>query len=317
MAVVILALCSCGREKTEGTSGTRQATSYLQIQSQAVTSFTLLNTTITTVVAGSPVTGYDPIVEGAVIDLAQTGSNLSIRANTTPTIVGSVALSMDGTYSRTENNWPYTLCGDDQNGTIQNCNFTPGAHTLTATPYSSSNLSGLTGKPLTLTFTVTGPTDAGVGAETDAGSAADGGGQGAGPEDAGPHSEGPGPGAVLTPAMQTIDAGSLVIVDGTHSLRRGHAPQSYQWAESMGPTGIYLAQGASTQQLILGVPGDYVFTLTAQFDDGASSQASATVRVLGSGMPPPSQSMGCQAIPLAWLLSLGLLLPLLRIYRAR
>jgi hypothetical protein len=68
----------------------------------------------------------------------------------------------------------------------------------------------------------------------------------------------------------------------------GGAPlANFVWAEPMGPTGVQFIQGTSSQGLKLSVPGSYVFTLTAEFDGGGSSQASAVVHVLGS-TPPPS-----------------------------
>jgi hypothetical protein len=131
--------------------------------------FTLLDTTVTTVVAGSPVSGYDPIVEGATINLTVTGTALSLRANTGNAVVGSVGFALDATYTHTEETAPYTLCGDDGAGTITSCAtvLTAGKHTLTATPYSAAMLGGTAGTPVTLDFTLAA-TDAGA----DAGSAA-------------------------------------------------------------------------------------------------------------------------------------------------
>jgi hypothetical protein len=118
--------------------------------------FTLLDTTITNVVDGSPVPGFDPIPGGATINLGKVGSALSIRANTVPAAVGSVAFALDATYTHTENTAPYTLCSDDGAGTITSCAsvLTPGAHTLTATPYSAASLGGTAGTPFTVAFTL-------------------------------------------------------------------------------------------------------------------------------------------------------------------
>ena len=117
--------------------------------------FTLIDTSITTVVDGSPVTGYDPIAQGAIINLAVTGSALSIRANT-GTVVGSVGFALDATYTHTEDYAPYTLCGDNGAGVITSCAsiLTVGKHTLTATPYSLPDLGGTPGTPMTLDFTI-------------------------------------------------------------------------------------------------------------------------------------------------------------------
>ena len=119
----------------------------------SVVSVTLLDTSITNVVQGSPVAGYDPIANNATISQATVGTQLSIRANTNPSPTGSVNFSLDGT-NHTESSLPYTLCGDDGAGTITNCNITQATHTLTVTPYSAAALGGDAGTPLTITFTL-------------------------------------------------------------------------------------------------------------------------------------------------------------------
>lgn len=132
--------------------------------------FTLVDTAITTIIDGSPVAGFDPIAEGATINLATVGSALSIRANTVPALVGSVAFALDATYTHTENTAPYTLCSDNGAGTITSCAaiLTVGKHTLTATPYSATALGGDAGAPISLTFTIddvvpeAGASDAGI-----------------------------------------------------------------------------------------------------------------------------------------------------------
>jgi hypothetical protein len=131
--------------------------------------FTLIDTTVTTIVDGSPVTGYDPIVQGATINLAVTGSALSIRANTTPAVVGSVAFALDATYTHTEETAPYTLCSDNGAGVITSCAsiLTVGKHTLTAIAYSLPDLGGTPGTPMTLDFTIV-DVDAGTDGGTDA-----------------------------------------------------------------------------------------------------------------------------------------------------
>jgi hypothetical protein len=116
-------------------------------------SFTLLDTSITNVVQGSPVAGFDPIANNATISTGTVGTQLSIRANTVPSPLGSVEFSLDGT-THTENSLPYTLCGDNGAGTITNCNITAASHELTGTPYSAANLGGTAGTALTIKFTV-------------------------------------------------------------------------------------------------------------------------------------------------------------------
>jgi hypothetical protein len=135
--------------------------------------FTLIDTAITTVVDGSPVANFDPIPPGATINLAHVGTALSIRANTVPALVGSVAFALDATYTHTESTAPYTLCSDNGAGVVTSCAsiLTVGLHTLTATPYSAAALGGDAGAPFSLTFTIV---------DIDGGGGGDGGGDGGG-----------------------------------------------------------------------------------------------------------------------------------------
>lgn len=116
--------------------------------------FTLIDANVTGIVDGSPVTGFDPITEGATISLAAAGTALSIRANIPAT--GSVAFALDAAYTHTENATPYMLCGDNGAGTITSCAnvLTVGKHTLTATPYTAANLGGTPGTPATIDFVI-------------------------------------------------------------------------------------------------------------------------------------------------------------------
>jgi hypothetical protein len=126
--------------------------------------FTLVNTAVTGVVDGAPVAGFDPIVEGATIDLTKTGTLLSVRLNPAlGAVIGSVGFALDATYTHTENTAPYFLCSDDGAGTISSCAtiLLPGKHTLSATPYSGATLTGTAGTPVTLDFTIVDATDAG------------------------------------------------------------------------------------------------------------------------------------------------------------
>ncbi|HEY6459794.1 MAG TPA: hypothetical protein VIY73_06570 [Polyangiaceae bacterium] len=122
----------------------------------ATASFTLVDTAITGIVDGSPVAGFDPIAEGATVNLAVTGTALSVRANTVPALVGSVGFALDATYTHTENTPPYFLCSDDGTGTITSCAsvLTVGKHTLTATPFSGAGLTGDAGAPIVLDFSI-------------------------------------------------------------------------------------------------------------------------------------------------------------------
>jgi CubicO group peptidase (beta-lactamase class C family) len=80
--------------------------------------------------------------------------NLNVRAETSPSLVGSVRFALDGnsTY-RTETAAPYALAGDDS-GDYRPWTPTAGSHTITATPYTGSGATGTRGTPLTISFTV-------------------------------------------------------------------------------------------------------------------------------------------------------------------
>jgi hypothetical protein len=119
------------------------------------TSFTLIDTSITTEPVGSPVLGYDPIPYGATIDLAQVGHAVSIRANP-PSVdqVGSVAFALDATYTYTANTAPYALCGSNGKGKFTPCVFSDEMHVLTVTIYSQTDLNGTPYAPTMFEFTV-------------------------------------------------------------------------------------------------------------------------------------------------------------------
>lgn len=119
----------------------------------AVLSFTLLDTSQTGNINGTPVAGYDPIPPNSTISLAAVGTNLSVRANVGTTLPGSVGFNYNGT-NHTENAAPFTLCGDNGAGTVTNCNLTAGPWTVMAMPYSQAGLTGIEGNPLTITFTL-------------------------------------------------------------------------------------------------------------------------------------------------------------------
>jgi hypothetical protein len=126
--------------------------------------FTLINASVTGIIDGSPVAGFDPIAEGAAINLAVVGSALSIRANTVPALVGSVGFALDATYTHTENTAPYFLCSDDGKGDITSCAsvLTVGKHSLSATPFSGAGLTGDAGAPILLDFTIVDVADGGT-----------------------------------------------------------------------------------------------------------------------------------------------------------
>lgn len=106
----------------------------------SVSSVTLLDAD-----TGEPVAGFDPLADGANVDLAATPTrNLSVRVDTEPAAVGSVRVSL-GETERTLDAAPYTL----------SYGWTPGDYTLSATPYSGAGASGSAGTPYSVTFRVT------------------------------------------------------------------------------------------------------------------------------------------------------------------
>ncbi|MFW6107529.1 MAG: DUF5060 domain-containing protein [bacterium] len=94
------------------------------------------------------------LTDGATIDLAKDGGSLNVRADVAGE-VGSVRFAVDGKTVQTENVAPYALAGD-RGGDYSPWRPSPGRHVLTVTPYAESNGRGQAGKPLRLTFTVTG-----------------------------------------------------------------------------------------------------------------------------------------------------------------
>lgn len=91
---------------------------------------------------------------GEVVNLATLPTNkVTIRANTWPYAVGSVAMKLTGTQRRTqtEDQSPYALFGDD-NRNLRPWTPTVGSYSLTATAYSGAGASGSAGQPLTLAF---------------------------------------------------------------------------------------------------------------------------------------------------------------------
>jgi hypothetical protein len=134
-----------------GTAGAPLTISFTVVNQTAanqVTSFTLIN--------ADNEQDLQTLTEGAAINLATLpSSNLNIRANTSPPMVGSVAFSLSGAQSKSviENIAPYTLFGNS--GTDYYA-WTPaiGSYSLKATPYSSSGSNGTAGTSLTIDFSV-------------------------------------------------------------------------------------------------------------------------------------------------------------------
>jgi uncharacterized protein (DUF1800 family) len=104
----------------------------------------------------------NPLVNGATIDLSKLPTrNLSIRANTMPSKVGSVRFGLnDNPNIQTENTAPYAIKGDSPYGNYLPWTPPVGTHTLVITPYSGRSGTGEAGAAFTIKFTVT---DSGAG----------------------------------------------------------------------------------------------------------------------------------------------------------
>ena len=89
--------------------------------------------------------------------IGQTNSELSLAAISSQGTTESVELSVSGPIqeTRTENEVPYTLFGDNPStGDINGRVFAPGTYTVTATPYTEPGLGGVAGTSRTVTFEV-------------------------------------------------------------------------------------------------------------------------------------------------------------------
>ena len=92
------------------------------------------------------------LTENSVVDLTKVGSSLNIRADTLPSLVGSVMFLLDNT-TRIENFAPWAFFGDNA-GDYASGILSLGQHTLKATPFSGTNGTGTAGDSLTIHFSV-------------------------------------------------------------------------------------------------------------------------------------------------------------------
>ncbi len=105
---------------------------------QAVSSVTLINAD-----TNQPIAGYDPLPNGATLDLSTLPTdNLNIRANTDPTTVGSVRFGLDGNSNqRTETARPCAFAGDGSG------NFRPWTPSLGSQSIMVASCGGAGGEP--------------------------------------------------------------------------------------------------------------------------------------------------------------------------
>jgi hypothetical protein len=129
-----------------GTAGTPLSLSF-DVQQDASRAGSVAHLSLMSAVTQTPIAGFDPIPNGATIDLSKLPTDqLFIRA-TPSTKVASVVFKLDSTYSHTENVAPYDLCGDNTA-----CpQLAAGFHTLQAIPYGTD---GVAGAPIEIAFTI-------------------------------------------------------------------------------------------------------------------------------------------------------------------
>jgi|GEM_PF-5667386 len=124
---------------------------FVRDQSPTNLTFTLINTFTNT-----PVAGFKPIAEGAIIDLTTLGlEKVNIRANVPDSFDGSVYFSLTGQENRKqiENLAPYALFGDI-NGDYRNWRPEIGGYQLSASMYSRRNRKGTVIEESSLNFSI-------------------------------------------------------------------------------------------------------------------------------------------------------------------
>lgn len=145
---------------TSGSAASFAATwDYINVISDGTTGIEVSTFTLIDATTDQDIT---TLTDGAVIDLSTIqGKSINIRANTTPSTVGSVAFDLNGNPARIETGAPYALYGDNNFSGDYNP-WTPnvGSYTLKATPYSAGNATGIPGTPLMIKFSVVDPTAA-------------------------------------------------------------------------------------------------------------------------------------------------------------
>ncbi|HEX6245314.1 MAG TPA: MYXO-CTERM sorting domain-containing protein, partial [Polyangiales bacterium] len=94
-----------------------------------------------------------PVEDGKVLDLSTLPPNLTMRVDTDPPMVGSVAIRIDGTLVRTDNTQPYSISNEDR-GMFMPWNLALGAHTVNATPFDGADGGSRAGEPIEIDFTL-------------------------------------------------------------------------------------------------------------------------------------------------------------------
>ncbi|HET8939751.1 MAG TPA: hypothetical protein VFN67_40205 [Polyangiales bacterium] len=96
-----------------------------------------------------------PVEDGAVLDLTQLPPHLTLRADTDPPVVGSVAFRIDAAAPRVENVPPYSISSHDGRGNFPAWMLIEGAHTVNATAFDAPNGIGKGGELYEIDFTLT------------------------------------------------------------------------------------------------------------------------------------------------------------------
>ncbi len=216
----------------------------------SITEFTLIN-------AGSD-TDMFTLLDGMVIDLGDVqGKSLNIRANTDPSVVGSVSLSLIGPVNRntTENVAPYALFGDNA-GNYSGKTLPPGNYILTGTPYSESKKGGTAGPELVINFSI---------------------------EDLGNNQNLP-PVADLQASPTTGTIPLVVNFQGNGSTD-DNGISSFFWDFGDGNTSTQ-TNPSHTYTLA----GTYTTTLTVTDDEGLTDTASVSINATDPAPPPPPGS---------------------------
>ena len=222
---------------------------------QIVTSLTLINAD-----TDQPLAGFDPLQDGATLNLATLPTqNLNIRANTDPAVVGSVrfALDQDSNY-RTENSAPYALAGDKK-GNYTAWRPSLGSHTVTATPYTNRSAGGTAGTPLTITFTVVNESA---------------------PQNTAPSVNAGADQAITLPTNSVALSGSA----SDDGLPNPPGQVSYTWSQVAGPAPVTFGTSDAASTTV-SFSSDGTYTLRLQVSDGALS-ASDEVSITVNPAPP-------------------------------
>ena len=139
------------QDARQGVKGPEASVTFMvvdQVEQQAVTGFTLFNA-----VTNQPIQALTP---GAVIDLAQLPTRqISIRADTTSDVLGSVRFALNGNSNfYTDNSRSYYIRGDNGRGDVYSWRPAAGNYTLTATPFGQDGAKGTAGVAASIGFTV-------------------------------------------------------------------------------------------------------------------------------------------------------------------